>query len=550
MANEMHGSPRPSASPMDLINIHCRACGAPAAYDIVRHTYTCAYCGSDTGVQQGLTEKKGFRKMKQKGLREQKEQFRAVSMTCTGCGATVVLPENEVLSSCSFCGRALARADFLKTPDFPELIIPFRLTKEEAKERFAEWCGKNAAKQEAKRLKACLNEIQGYYLPYELIRGPVNCSVSRDGTSRKYSCGGFLNGIFVNASSQLDNLMLDGMEPFDVNEIREFEFAYLAQQKAKIKDISQEQLDKRVQVEVSADYTPVVAKSMETKGVSIQPNTEELLRMPVMLPVYYIHKGKVCAAVNGQTGKVAVRCEKTRKTLPWWIRPIALTVATFLAVFFAIWFFTRNVSVGVYGSGAFTLVMGLIYYTAFSNAFEGTPVTELPPKIFTSQGQYIRGSDGVLHASDQKITADPVKPVFFETVKGQRTAVHIRFTTLGRFIKQMALCFGMLFLPIIIAFILNGFHYHGLHPSGAAVWLCIFVPVVPAYYIKMGRIDIYENPYIYTIDNRGHKHKVKTKSGTTTVMDVVKILFTTPIIWAGLFLVFVLLMDIYLVLGG
>ena len=39
-------------------------------------------------------------------------------------------------------------------------------------------------------------------------------------------------------------------------------------------------------------------------------------------------------------------------------------------------------------------------------------------------------------------------------------------------------------------------------------------------------------------------------SGTTTVMDVVKILFTTPIIWAGLFLVFVLLMDIYLVLGG
>ena len=81
--------------------------------------------------------------------------------------------------------------------------------------------------------------------------------------------------------------------------------------------------------------------------------------MPVMLPVYYIHKGKVCAAVNGQTGKVAVRCEKTRKTLPWWIRPIALTVATFLAVFFAIWFFTRNVSVGVYGSGAFTLVMGL-----------------------------------------------------------------------------------------------------------------------------------------------------------------------------------------------
>ena len=550
MANEPQNVTRSSASATDLIHIHCRACGAPAAYDIVRHTYACAYCGSLTGVQQGLAEKKGFRSMKQRELQAQKRHLASVALTCTGCGATVVLPENEVLSSCSFCGRALARADFLETPDFPELIIPFRLTKDEAKQRFAEWCGKNAARPEAGHLKACLSEIQGYYLPYELIRGPVEGTVTRAGTSRKFSCGGFLNGIFVNASSLLDNLTLDGMEPFDVSEIREFEFACLAQQKAKIRDISQEQLDKRVQEEVAADYAPVIARAMETSGIAIRPRTDELLRMPVLLPVYYIRKGKVCAAVNGQTGKVAVRCEKMRKTLPWWIRPIALTVATFLAVFLAIWYFTRNVPAGAYGSGAFTLVMGLIYYTAFSNAYEGAPVTTLPPRIFTTQGQYIRGGDGALHASDQKITAEPAAPVFFETVRGQRTAVHIRFTTVGRFIRQMALCFGMLFLPIIIAFILNGWDYHGLDLSGAAVWLCIFVPVVPAYYIKMGRIDIYENPCIYTIDNHGHKHKVKTNSATTTVTDVVKILFTTPLIWEGLFLVFVLLMDIYLVLGG
>ena len=97
---------------------------------------------------------------------------------------------------------------------------------------------------------------------------------------------------------------------------------------------------------------------------------------------------------------------------------------------------------------------------------------------------------------------------------------------------------------------LNGFSCEGLHPEGAAVWLCIFVPVVPAYYVKMGRIDIYENPYVYTIDERGRRHRVKTESRTTTVRDVVKMLFTTPLAIAGLAILFFLVMDVYLVLGG
>lgn len=375
MANEMYHHGKQTSSAEDLINIHCEACGAPAEYNIEKHSYTCAYCGSETAVQQGLVEKKGFREMKQKALQKQKAEFKAVSKTCTGCGATVVFPENEAISSCSFCGCSLARAKFLEDPDFPELIVPFRLTKEEAKERFAEWCEQNDFKPEAKHLMACLNEIQGYYLPYELIRGPVDCTVSRDGSVRKFSCGGFLNGIFVNASAHLDNLTLDGMEPFDLSEIQEFEFAYLAQQKAKIKDVTQEQLDWRVKEEIGTDYTPVVAKAMETKHITIEPKADELLRMPVMLPVYYIRKGKVCAAVNGQTGKVAVRCEKQKKPLPWWIRPITLTLLTFLVTFLVAYFFIKDGWVSLYLAGALSLVMGLIFYTAFSKAYEGVFVS-------------------------------------------------------------------------------------------------------------------------------------------------------------------------------
>ena len=169
---------------LDLLDIHCSACGAPAEYDIVKHTYACAYCA-----------------LRQRELQSAKLGFAASTCSCSGCGATVVFPEDEVLQSCSFCGRALVRGEYLETAEFPELIIPFCITDAEARGRLQDWCAKNTGKSEAKHLLAHLGDMQGYYLPYKLVRGPIDCAVSREGAARKFDCGGFLEGIFVNTSS-------------------------------------------------------------------------------------------------------------------------------------------------------------------------------------------------------------------------------------------------------------------------------------------------------------------------------------------------------------
>ena len=71
-------------SGLELLNVHCSTCGAPAAYDIVKHTYACAYCGSATGIDEALAQKKGFRALRQAQLQSRKEDFSAVSCTCSG----------------------------------------------------------------------------------------------------------------------------------------------------------------------------------------------------------------------------------------------------------------------------------------------------------------------------------------------------------------------------------------------------------------------------------------------------------------------------------
>ena len=534
----------------ELLSVSCASCGAPAAYDIVKHTYTCAYCGNTTPVELALKQRKGFRSLHRQRLQASKDSFAAVTCTCSNCAAQVVFPPSEVLQTCSFCGSALVRGKYLKIPDFPELVIPFRLTPDEARERFASWCAHNARRREAKHLSQCLDQMQGYYLPFELVRGPIDCMVSREGSTRNYSCGGFLSSVFVNTSEQLDNLTLNGMEPFDLRELREFDFGYLAQHKAKVDEIDAKALDERVRQEVAASYRPVVQRALETKGIEISPSTQNLMRMPVLLPVYYISSGNVCAAVNGQTGKVAVRSERVRKTMPWWIRPIVATLAVFVAALAVASRLMGSLEGGLVLAGGFTLVMALIFYTAYSNAYEGQKRRTLDPKILTSTEVFERAEDGTLRQTSEVIAEDPVEPMFFENVGGVRTQVGIRFTTPWRAIRAIALGIGIPMLPMLIAFVLNGLSTQGLQPGGSAVWLCIFVPLAIAYVVKMGRIDIYENPYVYVTDERGRRHRVKMKSRTITLLEVIKVLFTPPLIFVALGLLGTLAMCVYLTLGG
>lgn len=546
----MDAMPQRTSHGLELLSIHCATCAAPVTYDIVKHTYTCAYCGNTTPIEEAVRQRKGFRALRQQELRRDKEGFRAVTCTCSGCGAEVVFPESEVLQSCSFCGRALVRGRYLKTPEFPELVIPFRLTPDEARQRFESWCDRNAGRREARHLRSCLKDMQGYYLPYELIRGPIDCTVTREGAARTYACGGFLTSVFVNTSEQLDNLTLNGMEPFDLRELHTFDFGYLAQHKAKVDEIGTKELDARVREEVAASYRTVVQRTLETKGVDLTLDSEDLMRMPVLLPVYYISTGNVRAAVNGQTGKVAVRSEKVRKSMPWWIRPIVATLAVFVLSSVVARMLTGTWAGGALIASMFTLVMALVFYTAYSNAYEGEKRRTLDPKIFTTSEIFERAEDGSLRVSSEAIAEEPVEPQFFERVDGVRTPVSIRFTTARRLLRMVLLGLAIIALPLLIAFVLNGLSFQGLHLGGSAVWLCVFVPVVPAYLVKIGRIDIYENPYVFVVDERGRRRRVKTKPRTTTVLDVVKLLFSPAFIIAALVLMVFLVMGVYLTLGG
>ena len=242
-------------------NIKCDSCGAPAEYDIIHQNYHCQYCGGVTELNAPVKALLRYRKHHQQELKAAQSQDKCRKNNCPNCGAVVVLDTTEATADCGFCGTKMVNSDFVDSDAFPELIIPFKLTLEEAKAELEKWLSQNSSKEEAKALKDRVNELQGYYLPYQIVKGPVKGTAFRARSDRRYTYGGFIDEVAVNTSSQLDNLLLDAMEPFDWREMRPFEYGFIAGMRTKLQDTEEAAISHRIGTEIKATYLPTVEKT-------------------------------------------------------------------------------------------------------------------------------------------------------------------------------------------------------------------------------------------------------------------------------------------------
>ena len=518
------------------INIYCSSCGAPAKFDIAGQIYRCAYCGGVTGIREPLAEKQGFRRAHREKLQAKRRTFPLQKALCTGCGAQIIFPEGEALTGCAFCGRNLVRQEYLGEEGFPEILIPFKITEDEARERLLAWCDQNKGKREAREIRRQADQLKGYYLPYELVKGPASCTVSRR-ESHPFRCRGFWDGSFVNTSKQLDNLLLDGMEPYDLKDVKEFDFSYLAGQRVKIRDTDEGETASRIADEIASKYRPFAAKVLETRGVTVNADTGNLLQLSAVLPVYYLRVGDILAAVNGQTGKVAVREKRQRHMAPWWIRPILGGLGFPALVYAIMYLFGAEQTACLFVSGLLAVFLLVVLFVAYHDEFGGMGRETLPRRVFTSD--------------DRTETVSP--PEFCMPIDGKDRAVTLLFTTPLRLLEMVLSPLAAVFLPVILAFLLNGFDYHGLTIGGAAVWLCIWVPLAPVFLLKWGRLELYEHPVVYYRDDSGRrrryrKRKDPLKERLKDVLDTVKAFVFSPMIFAILFLLIVLIINTYLVL--
>ena len=484
--------------------VYCSYCGAPAEYDIVHQEYHCLHCGGKTDIKEPVKRLGQWRDAQKKSILRDENAAEEIC-GCENCGAQVIIPAGEAMGSCEFCGGKFARRAFAKSDELPEVIIPFVMTEDEARARLKEWAEKNQKEPEAKAVLAEIKRLRGYYLPYELIRGPVTAEAERMETysDRVYHVGGFLNGIAVNTSKQLDNLVLDAMEPFEWTAARPFEFAFVAGQRVKLSDIDARATSARVLEEVREGFRPEVEKQLQTTGVTIRMQAGDILRLPALLPAYVLKIGKTLAVVNGQTGRVAVSREKEQRVLSWLIEPTLLTIL--VTVLMGLWMPNPELI------GMTAVVFGAIFFTAFSDG-RGEEWRRVIFKTEKSRAERVQSKLTVTQGEEGAIEDTTTRAVFLEPVGGEMVPVRIAFYTPLRIIMTLLGVIVYNALPALLAWPLDS---EGVaNYSYNVVWMVLSVPVTIILWIAIGRIRIYNHPVLKQILPDGRTKPVRADGDT------------------------------------
>lgn len=297
--------------------IQCPNCGGAVVFDIASQQMKCQSCSSAFSPYD----------FKYGNGAEETTEYDVTVFKCPQCGGEIASTDETAAAFCSYCGSSNVLESRISREKRPQLIIPFKQTKQQCKELFAKRVGKAMfAPADYKNCK--IESFRGIYMPYWLYDMSVNGSTSaKSSTSHRsgdyiitdhYSLSGHIqavyNGVSYDASSTFADDISNEIAPYNVKDITGFTPAFLSGYYADIADVpastytrSAQDLGRDCADTYLRKKTPFGKESLDG-GISIpKPNIN--VQRSAMFPVWFMsyRRGNrvAYATVNGQTGKVS-----------------------------------------------------------------------------------------------------------------------------------------------------------------------------------------------------------------------------------------------------
>lgn len=470
--------------------IRCEYCGGDLSYSIIKQRYCCAHCNAEASTAEKKAEYRRWKSLRYETVMQGISKVK--SFACPTCGAQTIAEGENATALCPFCQNTMIDAKFAGN-DLPEVIIPFKLTQEEAEAKLREWLNQNKGNAAAKAIEGNLHRFTGCYLPYHIVRGAYNSKLDirlHDGGIASYPFRAYLSHTAVNASRDLNNLFLDGIEPFNFDEALEFNFGYLNHQNAKVQNINGAALESRIKEETQEELYKTLTKKVHTKEMSVSLNDEGSESIPALMPVYIVKcKNGIAAAVNGQTGKISVTTGKTKDlTRFWWIAPTLATLIVGIAGGFV-----GGWELALIGA----LVFGMVFFAIAHNRHDKKTIQEI-----------------ITYPKTEEEHNDTQAEFFADFGQGPVPA-KLKFFTLWRIIKTILIVLAVIFLPVLLAApiqLLRGMPLTDLHIGYGAAWYCIpgFFTILAAG--GLGKSMMYSVPLYYEILPNGQTKRRKPVS--------------------------------------
>lgn len=327
---------------MSVKEYKCPCCGAGLKFDSSAQQMTCEYCNTQFAVETVKQYNEALESEREEnfgweeygadsgnGNWREGEQNGLRGYMCPSCGGEIVGDATTAATRCPYCDNPAVIPGQLSGMFRPDYVLPFKKSKEEAKQAFRQNCKGKWLLPKGFLDEQRMENITGIYVPFWLYDCDTDASISYNATKvRSWSDSDYNytqtdyfmvnragNVEFVkvpaDGSAKMDDAYMEAIEPFHYEDLVDFDTAYLSGYLADKYDVDAEQnkprANKRIQTSVETLMRETV-KGYST--VSVKRNNIRFFDGKVsyaLLPVWMLntrYQNKIYTfAMNGQTGK-------------------------------------------------------------------------------------------------------------------------------------------------------------------------------------------------------------------------------------------------------
>ena len=322
-----------------LQDFKCPCCDGAIGFDSALQKMKCPYCDTEFDVETIKTYNQdlniGEDQMEwdtEPGSQWTVDETTGLrSYQCNSCGGEIVGDETLGATSCPFCGNAVVMTEQFAGVLKPDLVIPFMLSKEQAKAALHQHYKKKVLLPKTFKDMNHIDEIKGIYVPFWLFDADADADIKYRATrvrtwsdSRYYYTetkyyqilrGGVIgfDCVPVDGSSKMADDLMESIEPFNMSGAVNFEKAYLAGYLADKYDVDSKQSIVRANQRIKKSTEDSFAATV--RGYSSVNTTSSSVRLSnsrakyALYPVWLLNTtwngNNYHFVMNGQTGKFA-----------------------------------------------------------------------------------------------------------------------------------------------------------------------------------------------------------------------------------------------------
>ncbi len=307
--------------------IHCPSCAGPLRFDIESQSMACDYC-------HGRFDPQAIRDNTRDDAKGE-QVFDTYVYICPSCGAEIATTDqNDAVGFCPYCGGASMIFDKLRRDWCPDVVIPFRVTKEQCKQAYVKEVRRHLFVSRKYRDPKLIESFRGIYMPYWNYQAQIKGGISIKADSPEISVGNnnyttdhykiegqsdtTLTGFSHDASISFDDHLSEKLAPYELSGKVAFTPAYLCGFYAEVGDADARHYTQYAQdtfkafFEDKLEESPQLEAALKPKKLKVtsygkvpyKVNISERGLYPVWFMSYRRGNKITYATVNGQTGKV------------------------------------------------------------------------------------------------------------------------------------------------------------------------------------------------------------------------------------------------------